>query len=614
MQDFGGNVGTAKEVDVTRCSQLMNSIASAQVQSMKQQEQIRAIIEENTHLKNEITAVSGSHYDYVKADKMAVLQGEVDALERRYQFEKMRKNDLMKRYQMARIELFQSRKKKGGINVEKEQAESVQRQVDILENRLDQALGKFNDALSYNKELRNQISIIREERRVFQRVHKKMEDDLRSKKSLMSEYLEQTNKDMDERDEYLRELDQLREAIILQQEENSKQLHELDLAMLEIKSMREEQANLQLELEAREYEFEKQLLEVNTTTNRSDVGAGAGSRRCCGADEDNDSSDDLSPMANALRVEHETGTIKEIIAQLRESLHEDDPNVILEKYQQLGDSNYSMYRLINELTAAKEAFNDEIRDLKNLLDEENKSEAGHRQLVKQLEENLAATESKLEQVQNSIGRMRDDLSIVIATTENVYAQIGCSSMKDITIVKEQCCNESNLMNFMGVIEERVTRILCAMQRRRRNYNTPLHMESTICPKPADTDSEDNALSAKTESPCLDLLPALSAIEFDNDETDPIMVLPIAPSTVHNALSAQQLVRPADLPSANLIVENSLLSGFDNDQVVSHEEIRRRMEAQLVCKREREERAQRKKKEMTSGGRNLSRLSPEKRNR
>ena len=176
------------ESDSLRRTQVADGIISAQEQSIKQQEQIAHMTNENEQLKKEISAVSGTHYDYVKADKLASLQGDVDALERRYQFEKMRKNDLTKRYQLARIDLLHSRKMKGGVNVEKEQADAVQRQVEILESRLDQALGQFNDALSYNKELRDRIDVIREERRVFQRVHKRMEDDLKSKKKLMARH------------------------------------------------------------------------------------------------------------------------------------------------------------------------------------------------------------------------------------------------------------------------------------------------------------------------------------------------------------------------------------------------------------------------------------------
>lgn len=225
--------------DSMRRSQVNEGILLGQTQVARQQEQIKNMTQENDKLKKDIVAISGTQYDYVKADKLANLQGEVDALDRRYQFEKIRKNDLTKRYQLARIDLLHSRKMKGGVNVEKQQAEAIQRQIDILENRLDQALGKFNDALSYNKQLRDNIDIIREERRVFQRVHKKMQNDLNVKKRVMADRIEQSNRDMDERDGYVRQVAALQEAIAKQQEDYNVELQRMDEAMTQIKALRE---------------------------------------------------------------------------------------------------------------------------------------------------------------------------------------------------------------------------------------------------------------------------------------------------------------------------------------------------------------------------------------
>ncbi|CCD13926.1 unnamed protein product, partial [Trypanosoma congolense IL3000] len=179
---------------------LCNAIVSAEAEIAQQHDAMQKLTSENERLKKEIAVASGVRYDYVKADKYAALKTEVDSLERRYQFEKMNMNELTKQYQLARIDLMQSSRMKGGVNAEQENARAVQRQLEILENRLDQALARFNDAVSYNKELRDHIDIIRGERRVFQRVHNKMEEDLRSKKKIMSERIEQSNHDLDERD------------------------------------------------------------------------------------------------------------------------------------------------------------------------------------------------------------------------------------------------------------------------------------------------------------------------------------------------------------------------------------------------------------------------------
>lgn len=604
---MSSRISTVRSIDSDRRSQVEVSISSGTQQASKQQEQIRLMQEENDQLKSDINALSGKHYDYAKADKLATLQGEVDALERRFQFEKMKKNDLTKRYQLARIDLLQSRKMRGGINADKEQADAVQRQVDILENRLDQALGKFNDALLYNKELREQIDVIREERRVFQRVHRKMEGNLRATQNQMAAQIEQTNKDMDERDEYLRQIEELNRNIAQQHDEHNEQLREMDVAMLEIKAMREDQTNLQLELEAREYDFNSRLedvkreqanpdlAEANTTQQRA-----AGLSRTRGVDsasEEGFTDTMATNMGGTSAQARDTTNINETYNQIREATQEDDLDAMRTEYLRLGDSNFSLYKYINELTAAREELRDEVRDLKSLISEETESSTQQRKLIKELEEKLALTEYQLEGLQTVVGNQRDAMKRITSTTEDVHTHIGCNRGADAV------CNETNLMAFLGQIEERSTVILYAAQRKERERAQAAALAAVYTPKETPVtralgdDEEEDEENALTEVTLPEPLSADVLHPSPSQMAEEVMApLPTAPQTTHNAVSAQRLVRAVELPSANILTTNSGDADlFDDDHIVSHEEIRRQMEQRLLAKRDREERTTRKKK-------------------
>ena len=52
----------------------------------------------------------------------------------------------------------------GGVNAAKENSLQVMKQVKVLENKLDKALVQFNEALSSNKVLREEIDNLRRER------------------------------------------------------------------------------------------------------------------------------------------------------------------------------------------------------------------------------------------------------------------------------------------------------------------------------------------------------------------------------------------------------------------------------------------------------------------
>jgi hypothetical protein len=71
--------------------------------------------------------------------------------------------------------IWRQRKKMGGKNAATENQRTVDKQVKILENRLDQANVKFNKSLANNRKLREEIDNLRGERTTFNSVYKKLE-------------------------------------------------------------------------------------------------------------------------------------------------------------------------------------------------------------------------------------------------------------------------------------------------------------------------------------------------------------------------------------------------------------------------------------------------------
>jgi hypothetical protein len=70
----------------------------------------------------------------------------------------------------------------------------------VLEQRLEKANIKFNDAVSTNKTLREQIDALRRERVIFENVYKRLEKELLSKRQDMANIIEIANTAYEERD------------------------------------------------------------------------------------------------------------------------------------------------------------------------------------------------------------------------------------------------------------------------------------------------------------------------------------------------------------------------------------------------------------------------------
>ena len=71
--------------------------------------------------------------------------------------------------------IWEQRQKMGGVNASRENNQAIAKQIQILENRLDKALKRYNEALANNKRLRENIDNLRRERLVFDQIYKKLE-------------------------------------------------------------------------------------------------------------------------------------------------------------------------------------------------------------------------------------------------------------------------------------------------------------------------------------------------------------------------------------------------------------------------------------------------------
>ena len=88
----------------------------------------------------------------------------------------------------------------GGLNATQALKERYEKHIRILENRLDKANQKFNDAIEYDKNLRNEIDKLRKERFFFENIYKKLEKDLETVRKDISKNLEEAYDNYEQRD------------------------------------------------------------------------------------------------------------------------------------------------------------------------------------------------------------------------------------------------------------------------------------------------------------------------------------------------------------------------------------------------------------------------------
>ena len=209
----------------------------------KQQSTVDKLRKDNDGLKNDIALVMrGSD----KAGSSAAAQLEIiqnlqdqgDQYANAIEYERKNIETMEEQIHIMRQKATHQRKAMGGINASKENFFMIQKQIRILENRVEKALIKFNEAIAHNKTLRDEIDDLRRERVVFENVYRKMERDLQDKKRQMAEIIELSNQSYEQRDTFQMEIAAIEQA-------NRKEQEEFEDQMVELSRMLENELKLQ---------------------------------------------------------------------------------------------------------------------------------------------------------------------------------------------------------------------------------------------------------------------------------------------------------------------------------------------------------------------------------
>eukprot|EP00961_Rhodomonas_salina_P064384 866036-Rhodomonas_salina.5 len=144
------------------------------------------------------------------SSQLGKLHDQAEAYTKKIEAEKRRIEELDANIKELNVTVLEQRKKLGGANAVRENNMKTQKQISVLENRLDKSLLKFNEALAFNKQLRESIDNLRRERQAFDNIYKKLEKDLNEKKGEMQKIIELSNVAYEVRDKAQQEMAMLK--------------------------------------------------------------------------------------------------------------------------------------------------------------------------------------------------------------------------------------------------------------------------------------------------------------------------------------------------------------------------------------------------------------------
>jgi coiled-coil domain-containing protein 63/114 len=415
----------------------------------RQQAAVEKLRHDNEALKTEL-AMETRHVSSSKAtsaqSQLASLHEQGDAYTGKIEGENRKVKTMEDQIQLLKQKVLYQRKHMGGINAARENQHMIQKQIRILENRLDKALVKFNEALAHNKKLRESIDNLRRERVVFDNIYRKLERELHEKKKQMANIIELSNLAYEQRD-----ASQMEVAAIEQQ--NRKEQEDFEDEMVKLGAKIEEQK--QAAASAR-FDEERDQYGGGGMGEDSFGGGGSPSRR---AGQAAGGAMGAMDSASAEKVQD----FEEAFHKIKAATGISNIQELVRTFIKNEDQNFSLFNYVNEQTNEIEKMEEQIQELK---EEEAKyaQEGGddasqHKQLLRDLEMRLQSTESMAERYEQKCSEATKTINSLKMGIQSIFNRIDCGTSDMAQMLADSTVTEANMMQYLGMIEQRTNEIL-----------------------------------------------------------------------------------------------------------------------------------------------------------
>mmetsp|Transcript_40574 Transcript_40574/g.85821 ORF Transcript_40574/g.85821 Transcript_40574/m.85821 type:complete len:546 (-) Transcript_40574:85-1722(-) len=422
----------------------------------KQRATIEKLTRENRKMKqdlNETRAMAAGRAEHkIGAEKLQRIQENKDAIEVQMQETLQKQAQLNQQIETLQKKVWQTREqlgRQGGVMSSKENSDAIQKQIQILENRLDKALQKFNDAVAYNKMQRDTIDGLRRERVVFDNIYKKLENELQQKKKEMANIIEQANAAYEARDQAQQQMAALKQQADKEHQEFEREWKELGRLIENDKKMKEFMRQRE---RARITDDDKQgdLTLTEEAKLKKKVTASAWGM-----------AKDKAAIHSSME---KVSSYEEAFAKIQAATGICSIDELVETFINAEDQNFSYFNFANSQSGDIEKIQASIEELRaeyeTLKDSKpGQSTANKQRLLQDLEDRFNKTDKAAEAYELKYTTALKTLTAVRAGMQSVFNRLGCSPAEISSLQSHQGVTEENIMAYMSVIEGRTSEIL-----------------------------------------------------------------------------------------------------------------------------------------------------------
>jgi len=350
------------------------------------------------------------------------------------------------------VKITEGRHKRGGANATAMSASNLKKKIRMLENRLDKALVRYNESLANNRNLRERIENSRRDRVVFDGIYKKLERQLHDKKKDLALVIERSNEAYEFRDKAQSEMQVLKSQADKKQQDFEEKFHHLGEVIEQERTARDLAAGVVPGDSMGTFGDSEHRgnLSIDQEQNiKKKVAKGAW----------NIAKDKAQMHLSSEKVQ----SYEEAFQQIQKATGIADIDELVTKFVEAEDKNFSLFNFVNELNSEIERLEMMISDTKAEIEKFKgqglNTDNQRKKILHDLEARLQRTVAKADEYEEKYQTAMKTINQLKTGIQSIFTRIGCATTSVEEMLGNQGVTESNMMQYLGIIEQRTSQIL-----------------------------------------------------------------------------------------------------------------------------------------------------------
>lgn len=162
---------------------------------------------------------------------------------------------------------------------------------------------------------------------------------------------------------------------------------------------------------------------------------------------------------------------EEAFAKIQKATKITDIDELVHTFVHAEDQNFSLFNYVNDLANEIEKLEEQISNVKSEIEKYKGSgentDAARKKLIAELELKLQKNHAKAKTAEEKFQQSSRTLNALKSGVGNIFQRLGCSSLAASELLGNAGVTESNMMQYLGLIEQRTNELVTMYQQQRQ---------------------------------------------------------------------------------------------------------------------------------------------------